>query len=107
MANTNELKNIVEPAVLAEFWKLRCAESIETDRSQSTSASRATFATPALLETFLRALDRTPERLDHVQRLVTDLRSSEEGKQLLPPDFDIAWDAIWEARERKRACLVS
>jgi hypothetical protein len=81
--------------------------SANTDVVPLTSASRSEFAAPALLETFLRALDRAPERLDHVQRLVVDLRSTEEGRQLLPADFDTVWNSIWEARERRRACLVS
>jgi hypothetical protein len=43
----------------------------------------------------LAAVRRDPERLQHVQRLVTDLRASEEGLALLPEGFDAVWDAIW------------
>ncbi|MEZ5285582.1 MAG: hypothetical protein R2712_12420 [Vicinamibacterales bacterium] len=57
-----------------------------------------------MLESFLRALDRDPGRLDYVQRLVADLRSTEEGRQLLPPEFDAMWAPIWELRERGQAC---
>lgn len=64
--------------------------------------SDALVAAPALLETLLRALDRAPERLDDVQRLVADLRRTEEGRRLLPDDFDAVWDPIWSARERSR-----
>jgi hypothetical protein len=56
------------------------------------------------LESFLRALDRDPKRLDYVQRLVADLRSTEEGRQLLPPEFDAMWTPIWEMRERGQVC---
>ena len=65
------------------------------------------FRTPALLETFLRALDRAPERLDHVHRLVSDLRKTDDGAKLLPPDFDAVWSPIWAARERRRAWPAS
>lgn len=65
------------------------------------------FRTPALLETFLRALDRAPERLDHVHRLVADLRKTEDGAKLLPSDFDAVWSPIWEAREKRRAWPAS
>jgi hypothetical protein len=59
---------------------------------------------PALLESFLRALDRDPKRLDYVHRLVEDLRTTEEGRRLLPPEFDAMWTPIWEMRGREQVC---
>jgi hypothetical protein len=80
-------------------------EPITHDPAQRTFAGgSASFASVALLETFLRVLDRAPERLDDVHRLITDLRSTEEGRQRLPPDFDSVWLPLWEARERRRRC---
>jgi hypothetical protein len=55
--------------------------------------------TPPLLETMLRALTNDPNRLDHVARLVADLRSTEEGSALLPEGFDDVWAPIWEVRQ--------
>jgi hypothetical protein len=55
--------------------------------------------TPPLLETMLRALTNDPNRLDHVARLVADLRSTEEGSALLPDGFEEIWAPIWEVRQ--------
>jgi hypothetical protein len=75
----------------------------DLDRNASCEG-QGSFVTPALLESFLRALDCAPERLDHVHRLVSDLRATEEGRQLLPPEFDAIWIPVWQARERGRPC---
>ena len=49
-----------------------------------------------LLEVLLRALDRHPDRLDHIDRLLLDL--GEERTDLLPEDFDAVWEPIWHHR---------
>jgi hypothetical protein len=55
--------------------------------------------TPPLLETMLRALTSDPTRLDHVARLVADLRSTEDGAALFPDGFDEIWAPIWQVRQ--------
>jgi hypothetical protein len=55
-----------------------------------------------LLESFLRTLDREPARLDHIARLVEDLRTQPDAAQLLPERFDEVWAPIWAARQRGR-----
>jgi hypothetical protein len=52
-----------------------------------------------LLEPLLRALAEDPARLDHIERLVSDLERTEEGKQLLPEELVTVWTAIRSARE--------
>ena len=52
-----------------------------------------------MLETLVRTLERSPEKLDHVAKLVTELQSTEEGRALLPDDFDLIWQPIWAARK--------
>jgi len=59
-------------------------------------ATRATH--PAVLEPIIRALARDPERLDHIERLIDDLRKTPDGLDRLPPDFLAVWEPIWEAR---------
>lgn len=51
-----------------------------------------------LLESLMRTLEREPERLDRIARLVADLRRSERGAELLPEEFDAVWEPIWQAR---------
>lgn len=63
--------------------------------------SRAPEST-ALLEPLLRALDRTPERLDEVSAIVEDLKKTEKGRSMLPPGFEVVWEAIWQVREAFR-----
>ena len=55
-----------------------------------------------LLESMVRTLARDPGRLDHVARLVADLRTRPEGRDLLPDGFESVWDAVWAAREDLR-----
>ncbi|MGE0065831.1 MAG: phospholipase D-like domain-containing protein [Dehalococcoidia bacterium] len=56
--------------------------------------SRTGVGTPALplMESLLRTLDRDPERLSAVSRIVAELEASEGGESLLPD----GWETIWE-----------
>jgi hypothetical protein len=51
-----------------------------------------------LFEEMVRALARSPEKLDDVRHLVDGLRRTPEGAALLPEGFDEVWSAIWAAR---------
>jgi hypothetical protein len=57
------------------------------------------FGSPALFEQLVRALERSPARLDEVHRVVTDLRATPEGQKLLPEAFEAVWEPIWAARQ--------
>lgn len=50
-----------------------------------------------LFEALVRALDRDPAKLDHIARIVEDLRKTPEGQQLLPETFDSIWAPIQAA----------
>jgi hypothetical protein len=52
-----------------------------------------------LFESLVRALDRDPERLDRVDRLMKELAKSESGRKLLPEGFEELWASIWQARQ--------
>ena len=54
----------------------------------------------ALFEALLRTLERRPEKLDQVARLVDDLRGPQGDAGLLPDGFDEVWGPIWAARRR-------
>ena len=51
----------------------------------------------------VRALARDPRQLDDIDRLVRDLARTEEGRALLPDDWDTIWEPIWAAREELRS----
>jgi hypothetical protein len=53
-----------------------------------------------LFELLLRALDRHPERLDHIDRLLADL--GDERSQVLPSQFDAVWEPVWQHRQQGR-----
>ncbi|MFN2397254.1 MAG: phospholipase D family protein [Gemmatimonadaceae bacterium] len=55
-----------------------------------------------LLEALMRALDRDPNRLDHLRGLIDELRRTPEGASVIPSEFDALWAAMWEARESAR-----
>lgn len=50
-----------------------------------------------LLELLLRALDRYPQRLDHIDQLLRDL--ADERDRVLPEGFDAVWKPVWRHRE--------
>ena len=52
-----------------------------------------------MLEALVKALERAPEKIDQVAHLVTDLQNTEEGRALLPQEFEQIWPPLWEARE--------
>ena len=63
----------------------------------STSISLRDMAMP-LLEELVRALSRSPEKIDRIERLVERLRRTEPGRAVLPNGFDSLWDNILQAR---------
>ena len=56
----------------------------------------------ALLEALLQSLSRNPERIDDVARLIADLGSTPEGKELLPQGLDEIFEPVFSAREALR-----
>jgi len=69
--------------------------SLLRDGDGSSSAALAgMFDGETLLEDLLRAASRYPERLDVVRRLVRDLRQTEDGRTIIPPDLYEVWQAI-------------
>lgn len=52
-----------------------------------------------LLELLLRAAARSPERLDEIARLVSDLRAA--GDTTLPERFLDVWEPVWACREQR------
>jgi len=51
-----------------------------------------------LLEALVRALSRSPEKLDRLAELVEGLQRTPEGRALLPEGFEPLWEAIIKAR---------
>jgi hypothetical protein len=68
----------------------------------SGAADPSRASSEALLEPLLRALDRDPERLDDVARILSDLRATEDGRAKLPTGIDDIWAPIWAARQAIR-----
>ena len=81
------------------------ADALGNDRAKGHlhDATEASYSNGALLETLLRALHRTPERLDAVARLVEDVRRQPDCQDLFPPKFDQIWEPIWAARQASKA----
>lgn len=52
----------------------------------------------ALLEALLQSLSGNRDRIDEVERLISDLASTPEGRDLLPEGLDEIWDPVWAAR---------
>ena len=58
-------------------------------------------ALSGLLERTLETLASRPERLDHVDRLIGELRSTEFGAELIGDDFADAWESVMAVRKRR------
>lgn len=59
-----------------------------------------------LLEHLLRALHKSPEKLDQVDRLIEDLRKTPDGSSILPDGFDRIWGPLRSVHARKRAAAA-
>ena len=65
-------------------------------QSHATANGQGLFGIP-LFEAMVRALDRDPAKLEHIARIVEDLRKTPAGQQLLPETFDSIWVPIQTA----------
>jgi hypothetical protein len=63
---------------------------------QPNANGQSLFGLP-LFEAMVRALDRDPAKLEHIARIVEDLRKTPAGQQLLPETFDSIWVPIQTA----------
>lgn len=52
------------------------------------------LATPGLLEQLVRARSRDPGKLREVRALVRDLEGTEDGRDVLPPEFRSVWSVL-------------
>ncbi len=96
-----------DPAKVMQFLRLLLSldafEALELLDPESpdgaTSSRRGTGVDDGvpLFESLLRTLEREPDRLLEVDRLVTELRRTEDGARLLPATFDEIWVPLWAA----------
>jgi hypothetical protein len=75
------------------------AERLSRQGSEKGSSEREPLFSITVFEMFVRALYRDPSKLDRVNRLVLDLKKDEQGRKLLPDEFDTIWEPIWQARQ--------
>lgn len=60
-----------------------------------------------VLEHLLRALDRRPDKLEHVRRLIEDLQRTPEGRSIIPPALESAWEPIRSVLDEMLATTVT
>jgi hypothetical protein len=61
------------------------------------------FGGATLFEALVRALERSPTRIDQAAEIIAALRQSPDGEQLLPEELDAIWQPIWEVRQETLA----
>jgi hypothetical protein len=71
-------------------------------KSANSTALRTRFEANGLFESLVKNLASQPWKLDHINRIITDLRKSADGKQVIPAGFDAIWDPIWASRKALR-----
>lgn len=68
-------------------------------RGSSASDALSFLSGESILEDILRAVTRDPSRLDAIDRLLTDLCATDEGRALVPAEFRETWDTIRAATQ--------
>ena len=63
------------------------------------AGSRWLESAGGMLERMLETLATRPQRLDAVDRLLTDLRSTESGRMIVGPEFEAAWNTLMAVRK--------
>lgn len=63
----------------------------------SSPASPGDWDTP-LLEEMVRALSRSPEKIERIAQLVESLKRTPEGRAVLPDGFDLLWETVLQVR---------
>jgi hypothetical protein len=77
------------------------ANALTGEGAGAVRRDRWAWETP-LLEAMVRALAGDPERLDHLARVIADIRRTGKAAELLPEDLDLVWEPIWKARQELR-----
>lgn len=54
-----------------------------------------------LLESLVRTLSRSPQKIDRIAELVARLQSTTEGRAIFPAGFESLWEAIWHIRSKQ------
>lgn len=75
------------------------ADALAGDPSGGHSEARGSIWDAPLFESMVRALVEDPGRLDHLGRVISDLRRSGQGEELLPAGLEAVWAPIWETRK--------
>ncbi len=70
----------------------------EIDGSTTGTQNGGAFFDLPLLEPMLKALTKSPEKLDRIAELVADLEKTPEGRAIIPSEFIETWRPIWEVR---------
>ena len=76
---------------------------ISNERLPASDRRDLVLGSDALLEPLMRTLSRNPARLDEIERLVTQLTKTAEGRALLPDGWLGLWGAVSAARAAGRA----
>lgn len=106
--NSRLLRNMLQdPSAFMRLLMLLLADDIsglgDPGANTTNSSAASWFAGDAdapLLESLLKALDRAPERLDQIERLLADLADGGELSTLLPQGFLEVWEPIWANRAK-------
>ncbi|MBM4074614.1 MAG: hypothetical protein FJ267_03110 [Planctomycetes bacterium] len=76
--------------------------SLPRDSMTSGAGSNGLWGTngSGLLELLLRAISRDPSLIDQISELVERVRSTPEGRSILPEGWDLLWQAVTVARQK-------
>jgi hypothetical protein len=88
-----------------EGWDARQSIQLFDDPRDPTPRITANTSDPhdlPLLEALVLALARHPEKLDQIDRLITDLKKTPEGTAIIPDGLLDVWEPIWRVRQERQ-----
>ncbi len=87
----------------AENWQLELSEFVRSQQNRvfgkAADGGNPMHGIP-LLEEMIRALSRDPAKIDRIARLVEEMKKTEEGREILPDEFERIWMPFSQARRK-------
>lgn len=76
-------------------------EGFQIATGWGTDAAMSSWRDSSLLEPLVRAYSREPEKIEHIERLLDDLKCSAGEDDVVPPAFTAVWATLKEADSAK------
>jgi hypothetical protein len=88
--------------ILGEDGESTLPSIIQPTKNESLVWSEGwSWAAIPLLEELVRALSRSPEKIDRIEKLLSELKDEDYRGSIIPIEFDKIWKPVLEARKKQ------